>query len=323
MDKKTSFLKILILLGIILSAVFLIAKFDILSSISSTRAYTTENIRDAEDESRISYPQICQLTIPDLKRTDKEDKLFKACWEVKIIYNFASYQINTLQKMIELIRDPDKGCNPNKCQTQCVDASCYAKDFHCGEGCPLATCSGEDCSVLSAECDCEKCPGCECQPDCIGHCSKYQTSYPRGSLPCKSDYIDFYNNNGLFRACPDFYLGNELVKKYYLRVEKAGDEVQNILQKEYDRESTKFKDRIKAIIAESKRLKELSQDLKDLTDKCQCSEKSLCEELSCGCLAKECSVLSQCSPADIQKIMEKIEEIEETIEELYYRCIDK
>ena len=220
MDKKVSFLKISILLGIILSAVFLVAEFDILSPITSTRAFTPENIKGAGEELKIPYPQICQLTIPDLERTDKEDKLFEACWNVKTIYNAVSDQINTLQKMTELIQDPDKGCDPDRCQAQCVDATCYAKDFYPSEG---------------------------CQPDYIGNCSKYQTSYPIGPLPCESDYIDFYDNNGLFRACPTLHLGNELVIEYYLQIEKAGNEVQNILQKEHDRKNTKFKEKVRTI----------------------------------------------------------------------------
>ena len=245
------------------------------------------------EELKISYPQICQLTIPDLKETDKEDKSFEACWKVKTIYDAVSHQINTLQKMTELIQDPDKGCDPNRCQAQCLDATCYAKDFHC---------SSEEC------------------PNSIGLCSKYQTSYPTGPLPCKSDYIDFYNDNGSFQVCPAIHLGNELIIKYYLQIKKAGDEVQDILQKENDKKNVNLKERVRTIMARSKVLKDLSQELKELTDKCQCSEKSLCEELSGGCLAKGCSLLSQCSQADIQEITEEIEEIEGAIEELYYSC---
>jgi hypothetical protein len=252
-----------------------------------------ENIKGTGEELIISYPQICQLTIPDLEGTDKEDKLFEACWKIKIIYDAVSDQINTLQKMTELIQDPDKGCDPNRCQAQCADATCYAKDFYCGE---------------------------EYSTECVGYCGEYQTFYPTGHLPCKSDYIDFYNNNGLFRVCPTLHLGNELIIKYYLQIEKAGNEVQDMLQKENDKKNANLKERVRTIMARSEILKDLSQELKELTDKCQCSEKSLCEELSCGCLAKGCSPTSQCSQTDIQKITEKIEEIGGATEELYYIC---
>ena len=264
-----------------------------LNSLHDLKSLDELENKGTREELKISYPQICQLTIPDLKETDKEDKSFEACWKVKTIYDAVSHQINTLQKMTELIQDPDKGCDPNRCQAQCLDATCYAKDFHC---------SSEEC------------------PNSIGLCSKYQTSYPTGPLPCKSDYIDFYNDNGSFQVCPAIHLGNELIIKYYLQIKKAGDEVQDILQKENDKKNVNLKERVRTIMARSKVLKDLSQGLKELTDKCQCSEKSLCEELSGGCLAKGCSLLSQCSQVDIQEITEKIEEIEGAIEELYYSC---
>lgn len=314
-------LKIFILSGIILIAVALISAFDIPSLIKSTSASPYSYEEDEEGNKKaleIFYPQICQLTIPDLEKTDKEDELFDACWELKIIYDAVPHQINTLQKMIELTRDPEKGCSLDRCNPQCVDATCYAKDFHCSGGCPLCNCPGDDCSVASADCDCADCPACECQPECVGHCSKYQTSYPTGSLPCKSDIIDFYSNNGAFRVCPDLRAGNNLVNKYYLQIEEAEKKI-----KEGKKNTSKIQERAEEIKEKSELLKDLSKELEELTDKCLCSKKSLCEVEGCGCEEKGCSPLSQCSEEDIEKINEKINEIEEVIKELIEACEDE
>lgn len=319
-------LKILIPLGIILIAVVLISAFDIPSLIKSTSACPCSYEEDEGGNRKaleIFYPQICQLTIPDLEKTDKEDEVFDACWELKIIYDAVPHQINALQKMIELTQDPEKGCNLDRCDPQCVDATCYAKDFHCSGGCPLCNCPGDDCSVASADCDCADCPACECQPECVGHCSKHQTSYSGESLPCKSDIIDFYSSNGAFRVCPDLHAGNSLVNKYYLQIEAAEKKIQKTLCSCQKKNAGKVQKRAKEIKEKSELLKDLSQELEELTDECLCSKKSLCEVTGCDCEEKGCCPLSQCSEEQIKEINKKIGEIEEAIKELIRTCEDE
>jgi hypothetical protein len=269
----------------------------------------------------IFYPQVCQLTTPDLEEKDKnDDEVFDSCWELKKIYDALPHFINTLQKMIETTVDPEEGCDLDRCDPQCVDATCYAKDFHCNEGCVHCSCSGEDCSVGSASCDCSDCPGCECEPECVGHCSEHHTAYG-SNLPCKSDIINFYDDNGTFngdfRVCPDLTLGHQLVQHYYLIIEKAQEKIEEILCPcQGEANAQEIKKRAKEIKEKSEEIRDLSQELKAMTDKCLCSKKSLCEVDGCSCSAKGCCPLSQCSQADIEAIKKKTEEIEKAIKEL-------
>lgn len=320
-------LKLFIILGIALTITIIFVGIRSSLFVETSDAYY-QQLDDEGNEItlEIFYPQICQLTIPDLEKTDKEDKFFDACWEVKVIYDAVPHQINTAQKMISLIQDPDKGCNIDRCLTQCVDSTCYAESFDCSGGCPLCSCPGYDCSVKSADCDCADCPSCECEPECVGHCSSNHTSYA-GPLPCESDIINFYSNsnvkNGDFRVCPDLYLGNVLVSKYYSVIEQAEEKVQKSL---YECQKTKnvltLEKMVKEIKESSEELKNLVKELKDLTDKCLCSKKSLCEVEGCECKAKGCDPLSQCTEAQINEINKKIEEIEKVINELVEACQD-
>jgi len=246
---------------------------------------------DAEQKLKISYPQSCQFVLPNVGSSTKEEKSFEAHWEVKIIYDSIAEQINILNSAVKLVQSPEKGCDPNMCSPQCIDATCYAKDFYC-EGLELT--------------------------EFLGACSKYQTSYPNGTLPCQSLYIDFYNQNGRFNACPSIYLGNELIKKYYLKVENANKKINEILEKKYDQKSLEFKENIGKVVQGSKLLKNLSNELIQVVDKCKCSENSLCEKLSYGCTPKGCSLSSQCSKTDLKNINEKIYDVEYAIQDLYY-----
>jgi len=255
--------------------------------------YKPENEKDNEQKSKISYLQNYEFMLPDIGASAKEEKLFEAHWEAKIIYDAVSTQINILNNAIRLIQSPENGCNPDICSPQCLDATCYAKDFYCAE-------------IELTE--------------FLGACSKYQTSYPNGTLPCKSIYVDFYNQNGQFNACPSIYLGNELIKKYYLEIENADKKISQILEKKYDQKSSEFKENMVEIVQGSKLLKDLSNELIQATDKCKCSENSLCEKLSYGCTPKGCSLSSQCSQADLKNINEKIYDIQYAIQDLYYNA---
>jgi len=248
---------------------------------------------DDEQKPKISYPQNYEFMLPNIESSTKEEELFEAHWEVKIIYDAVSAQIDILNNAIELIQSPENGCNPDICSPQCLDATCYAQDFYCGE------------FKLT---------------EFLGACSKYQTSYPSGTLPCKSIYVDFYNQNGQFNACPSIYLGNELIKKYYLEIENADKRISKILEKKYDQKSSKFKEDIEKVVQGSKLLRDLSNELIQATNKCKCSEDSLCEELSYGCTPKGCSLSSQCSQTDLKNINEKIYDIQYAIQDLYYNA---
>ncbi|MHA1739917.1 MAG: hypothetical protein ACTSWD_15105 [Candidatus Heimdallarchaeota archaeon] len=316
-------LKLFIILGIVLTIIIIFVgiRFPLFVKTSDACCQQEDN-EGNKITLEIFYPQICQLTIPDLEKTDKEDKFFDACWQAKIIYDAVPHMINTAQKIIELTQDPDKGCNIDRCGAQCVDSTCYAKSFDCSGGCPLCSCPGYSCYVKSADCDCADCPSCECQPECVGHCSNHHTSYG-SSLPCKSDIIDFYNKNGDFRVCPDLYLGNALVSRYYSVIEQAEEKAQKSLcpcQK--TKNVSTLGKMLKEIKEASEELKNLIGELKDLTDKCLCSKKSLCEVKGCACETKGCCPLSQCTAAQMKKIDEKIEEIEKAINELVKACQD-
>ena len=65
-------------------------------------------------------------------------------------------------------------------------------------------------------------------------------------------------------------------------------------------------------------MKELGNELIQMTNNCKCSKPSLCEKLSPGCETRGCSLSSQCSETDIKNINEKIYDIEERIQDLYY-----
>ena len=252
-----------------------------------------ENNEDGEQKLKISYPQNYQFMLSGIESPAEEEKLFEAHWETKIIYDVVSEQINILDNAIKLIQSPEKGCNPDMCSPQCINATCYAQDFYCGE------------FTLT---------------EFLGACSKYQTSYPNGALPCQSMYVDFYDQNGRFNACPSIYLGNELIKKYYLEIENANKKINQILEKKYDQKSLEFKENIGKVVQGSKLLKDLSNELIQATDKCKCSENSLCEKLSYGCEPKGCSISSQCSETDLKNINEKIYDIEYAIQDLYYNA---
>ena len=321
--KNINKIKLFIVLGITLTtAIFLIGIKDAPLIETSSACCQQEDSDGNKIALEIFYPQICQLTIPDLEETDKEDKFFDACWQTKIIYDAVPHQINVAQKMISLIQDPDKGCNIDRCNAQCVDSTCYAESFDCSGGCPLCNCSGYSCAVKSADCDCGDCPSCECGPECVGHCSNNHTSYA-GPLPCKSDIIDFYNKNGDFRVCPDLYSGSALVSKYYSVIEQAEEKAQEFLcpcQK--TKNVSTLGKMIKEIKEASEELKNLIGELKDLTDECLCSKKSLCEVKGCACETKGCCPLSQCSEAQIEEINKKVAEIEKAINELVEACKD-
>jgi len=139
-------------------------------------------------------------------------------------------------------------------------------------------------------------------------------------LPCKGIYVDFYNQNGWFNACPSIYSGNELIKKYYLEIENANKKINEILEKKYDQKSLEFKENIGKVVQGSKLLKDLSNELIQAVDRCKCSENSLCEKLSYGCAPKGCSLSSQCSKTDLKNINEKIYDIEYAIQDLYYNA---
>lgn len=269
----------------------------------------------------IFYPQVCQLTIPDREEKDKDkEAVFDSCWKLKEIYDALPHFINTLQKMIETTLDPEKGCNLDRCEAQCVDATCYAEAFHCDGGCVNCNCSGEDCSVSAADCDCDDCPGCECAPECVGHCAEEHTIYG-DDLPCKSDIINFYNDNGAhngdFRVCPDLTLADQLVKQYYSIIKTAQEKIDEILCPCQDKANAQeIKKKATDLKEKSEEIKDLSSELKELTDKCLCSKKSLCEVDGCSCTSEGCCPLSQCSEGDIEKIEEKTKEIEEAIKEL-------
>jgi len=246
---------------------------------------------DNDQELKISYPQSCEFALPKIDSSNKEEYLFEAHWEVKIIYDAISEQINILHNAIKLIQSPEKGCNPDICSPQCVDATCYARDFYC-----------EDLELA----------------EFLGACSKYQTSYPNGTLPCKSAYVDFYGQNGGFNACPSIYSANELIKKYYLEIENTDKKISEILEKKYNQEILAFKEDIGKVVQGSRLLKDLSDELIQVVDKCKCSENSLCEKLSYGCTPKGCSLSSQCSKTDLENINQKIYDVEYAIQDLYY-----
>ena len=248
------------------------------------------------NEDKIFYPQDCKFMLPGINSSAKEDEQFEACWGTKAIYDSISEQINVMNKIIELIQDSEKGCNPNICSPQCVDATCYAKDFYCGE--------------FKLE-------------EFLGACSEWQTSYPNGPLPCKSVYSDFYNQNGEFKACPSIYLANELVKEYYLKIEDAHKKISEIFKEKYDQKSSSFKEFIEKIVKKSELIKELGSELTQMTNECKCSKTSLCEKISPGCEPKGCSLSSQCSETDIKNINEKINDIEYAIQDLYYNAKQK
>jgi len=250
-------------------------------------------LKNNNKDSEISYPQSCELISPNIDSPAKEDELFEAHLEVKIIYDAISEQVNILNNAIKMIQSPEKGCNPDICSPQCLDATCYAKDFYC-EGLELT--------------------------EFLGGCSKYQTSYPNGTLPCKSIYVDFYSQNGGFNACPSIYSANELIKEYYLEIENADKKINEILEKKYSQKILVFKENIGKVVHGSKLLKDLSNELIQVVDKCKCSENSLCEKLSYGCTPKGCSLSSQCSEADLKNINEKIYDIEYAIQDLYYNA---
>ena len=255
-----------------------------------------ENDENGEQKLKISYPQNYQFMLSGTESSAKEEKLFEAHWETKIIYDAISEQINILNKAIKLIQSPEKGCNPDICSPQCIDATCYAQDFDCGE------------FQLT---------------EFLGACSKYQTSYPNGTLPCQSIYVDFYDQNGRFSACPSIYSENELIKKYYLEIENAYKKINEILEKKYDQKSSEFKENIGKVVQGSKLLKDLSNELIQATNECTCSENSLCEKLSHGCEPKGCSISSQCSKTDLKNINEKIYDIEYAIQDIYYNAVYK
>jgi len=254
-------------------------------------SYQKEEIEKNKQKADISYPLDCEFMLPEISSSIREDEKFEACWEAKTIYDSISEQINVMNKIIELIQDPEKGCNPDICSPQCIDATCYAKDFYCGE------------FELK---------------EFLGSCSEQQTSYPDGFLPCKSIYSDFYNQNGEFRACPSIYLANELIKEDYLKIADAEKKIEEILKEKYDEKSLSFKEFIKKIVKKSELMKELGNELTQMTDKCKCSKASLCEKISPGCEARGCSLSSQCSETDIKSINEKIYDIEYIIQDLYY-----
>jgi hypothetical protein len=253
--------------------------------------YRKEEIEKNKQKADITYPQDCEFMSPGINSSVKEDKMTEACWEVKTIYDSISEQINVMNKIIELIQNPEKGCNPDICYPQCIDATCYAKDFYCGE------------FELK---------------EFLGSCGEQQTSYPDGSLPCKSMYSDFYNQNGEFKACPSIFLANELIKEDYLKIENAGKRIEGVLKEKYDEKSLSFKEFIKKIVKRSELMKELGNELIQMTNECKCSKTSLCEKISPGCETKGCSLSSQCSETDIKNINEKIYDIEEKIQDLYY-----
>ncbi len=304
--KNINKIKLFIILGITLTtAIFLIGVKDSPLIETSDACCQQEDSDGNKIALEIFYPQICQLTIPDLEETDKEDKFFDACWQTKIIYDAVPHQINVAQKMISLIQDPDKGCNIDRCSAQCVDSTCYAGSFDCA-----GDCEDEDCSLYTPI------------PECVGHCSSNHTSYA-GPLPCKSDIIDFYNKNGDFRVCPDLYSGNALVSRYYLIIEEAEEKSQEFLDSCQNTENVSTLEKmVKEIKEASEELKNLIIELKDLTDECLCSEKSLCEAEGCACKTKGCSPLSKCNEAQIEEINKKIAEIEKTINELVEACKD-
>ena len=242
-------------------------------------------------ELKISYPQNYEFILPNVDSSIKEPEMFEAHRQAKIIYDIISEQINVMGNIIKLVQSPEKGCNPDICSPQCVDATCYAKDFYC-EGVELK--------------------------DFLGSCSKYQTSYPDGPLPCKSEYIDFYNQNGQFNACPSIYSGDKLIKEYNLKIKDADKAITKILEKKYDQESSKFKENISRLVRGTELLTSLSDELIQMTNNCKCSEESLCEELSHGCTPKGCSLSGQCSEEDLKNINEKIYDIEYAIQDLYY-----
>jgi hypothetical protein len=316
-------LKTIIISGTILITITLLTCFIILSTINTSNACPCQENEQGEKETlEIFYPQVCQLTIPDLEETDKQDDFFNACWQVKIIYDAVPHQINTAQKIISLTQDPEKGCNINRCDAQCVDSTCYSKMFNCSGGCPLCSCPGGNCSVASAACSCSECPSCSCEPECVGHCSSRHTSYA-GSLPCKSDIIDFYNHNGDFRVCPDLYFGKALVSKYYSIIKQAEEKAQKSLCPCQKTNNVSVLGKmIKEIKEASEELNKLVGELKELTDKCLCSKKSLCEVKGCECETKGCCPSSQCTEAQRNEINKKITEIEKTINELVEACRD-
>ena len=94
-------LKTIIISGIILITITLLTCFIIVSTISTSNACPCQENEQGEKETlEIFYPQVCQLTIPDLEETDKQGDFFNARWQVKTIYDAVPHQINADRKSV-------------------------------------------------------------------------------------------------------------------------------------------------------------------------------------------------------------------------------